>query len=67
MLIWIRFDAFVRQLINNSHCQEIYVTYVKFIPTGKQNFHLSFFFISILQRLMTTMEDKNKVIVLLIF
>ncbi|CAF4754923.1 unnamed protein product, partial [Rotaria sp. Silwood2] len=32
-LIWIRFDAFVKQLIHNTHCQEIYVTYVKFIPT----------------------------------
>jgi len=36
MLIWIRFDAFAKQLINNSQCQEIYVTYVKFIATGKQ-------------------------------
>jgi len=35
-LIWIRFDAFAKQLINNSQCQEIYVTYVKFIATGKQ-------------------------------
>jgi len=41
-LIWIRFDAFAKQLINNSHCQEIYVT--------------------ILQRLITSMEDKNKII-----
>ena len=35
-LIWIRFDAFAKQLIHNTHCQEIYVTYVKFIPSGKQ-------------------------------
>jgi hypothetical protein len=37
-LIWIRFDAFAKQLIYHNHCQEIYVTYVKFIPTGKQYF-----------------------------
>ncbi|CAF3303105.1 unnamed protein product [Rotaria sp. Silwood2] len=40
-LIWIRFDAFVKQLIHNTHCQEIYVT--------------------ILQRLITSMEDKIKI------
>ncbi|CAF4609028.1 unnamed protein product [Rotaria sp. Silwood1] len=40
-LIWIRFDAFAKQLIHNTHCQEIYVT--------------------ILQRLITSMEDKNKI------
>jgi hypothetical protein len=60
-LIWIRFDAFAKQLINNSHSQEIYVTYVKFITTGKQCFCLFFLFISILQRLMVSMEDKYKV------
>ncbi|CAF1143273.1 unnamed protein product [Rotaria sordida] len=40
-LIWIRFDAFAKQLIYNTHCQEIYVT--------------------ILQRVITSMEDKNKI------
>ncbi|CAF1294696.1 unnamed protein product [Adineta steineri] len=40
-LIWIRFDAFAKQLIYNTQCQEIYVT--------------------ILQRLITSMEDKNKI------
>ncbi|UJR09779.1 hypothetical protein I4U23_014006 [Adineta vaga] len=40
-LIWTRFDAFTKQLINNTRCQEIYVT--------------------ILQRLITSMEDKTKI------
>ena len=45
-LIWTRFDAFAKQFINNTHCQEIYVTYVKFIPSGKQYFYF-FIFISL--------------------
>ncbi|CAF0883727.1 unnamed protein product [Adineta ricciae] len=41
-LIWIRLDAFIKPLINNSHCQEIYVT--------------------ILQRLIISTEDKTKIV-----
>lgn len=62
-LVWIRFDALLKQVVHGTHCREIYATYVTFIGSGKRRTSSTLFSLlaSILQRLITSADDKSKV------